>query len=100
MIYLKNTVNGVEAQHGTDEYYKEIGLFSQSVEQIALVYNNKSHLLTSDARLAIDTAYYFKNNSPNDVYIRIFHKSDIDEVLIMASKLHNVDLIPINTIRN
>lgn len=100
MIYLKNTINGVEAEYGSLAFNKEFEAFMQSVEMVALVYDIHTHLLTSDAMLVRLVSHHLDRWKLKDVHIRLFHKSDIDEALVMASKLHNVDLIPINTNRN
>lgn len=100
MIYLKNTINGVECDYTSMTFYDEFEAFVQSVEMVALVYNSKTHLVTSDGKLLSQVAGELNKYELDDVHIRLFHKSDIDEALVMASKLHNVDLIPINTNRN
>jgi hypothetical protein len=79
------------------EYF--IGL-STKINLIYLVHTKKNHLVTNDINLAFDFVNLVLPNTPDDITIKLFDKSDIDEVMVLASKIHNVDLIPVNFTKN
>jgi hypothetical protein len=97
-----NTLDGFQAENesiGEHLDYFESLQYKQNL--IYLVYEKSSHLLTNDIALAWEfVTLLFNSSNNNDVTIKVFDKSDTDEVMILASKIHNVDLIPIQVMKN
>lgn len=100
-IRIVDTIEGItiisEPTRSFDAY---IRLISQKVNIIFLVYNNTTHLVSSNLKVSLDFAHKLAWSSAADITIKLFDKSDIDEVMVLASKIHNVDLIPIQVMKN
>ena len=100
-IRIIDTIEGItiisEPTRSFDAY---IRLISQKVNIIFIVYNNTTHLLSSNLKVSLDFAHKLAWDSATEVTIKVFDKSDTDEVMILASKIHNVDLIPIQVMKN
>ena len=100
-IRIVDTIEGItiisEPTRSFDAY---IRLISQKVNIIFLVYNNTTHLVSSNLKVSLDFAHKLAWDSATEITIKVFDKSDTDEVMVLASKIHNVDLIPIQVMKN
>jgi hypothetical protein len=108
LILMFDTIDGIfyyiNLPKETYEDYpfieRHLESLSQSANCIYLVYNNTTHLVSSNLKVSLDFAHKLAWDSATEITMKVFDKSDTDEVMILASKIHNVDLIPIQVMKN
>ena len=99
-VRFVNTLDGFEITNNVGDYLDYFEELSRKINFVYLVYTKRSHLVTNDIALAWEFATLLLPNTPDDITIKVFDKSETDEVMILASKIHNVDLIPIHFTKN